>query len=62
MCYVTGASVLTINCAVLMMAFTVPGVLTLSKSSFSFNPKDIDALSKVSNQVSLLAITCYMYV
>ena len=49
--YVTGSSVLTINCAVLMMSFTVSGVLTLSKSSFSFNPKDSDALSKVSCQV-----------
>ena len=61
--YVTGASFLTINCAVLMMAFTVPGVLTLSKSSFNFNPKDTDALSKVSNQVSLLDVTfCYTHV
>ena len=49
--YVTGSSVLTINCAILMMSFTVSGVLTLSKSSFSFNPKDSDTLSKVSCQV-----------
>ena len=51
--HVTGPSISTINCALLMMAFTVPGVLTLGKTSFSFNPKDTDALSKVSNQVSL---------
>jgi len=60
--HVTGTSILTIECAILMMAFTVPGVLTLSKSSFSFNPKDSDVLSKVSNQVSLLDVIVIAHV